>query len=123
MTQPNESQPSPSAQLPNLSGTPPDAVSPALHSQVTGGEGARQVAESVALAAVPGGEVSPMAGVSPNQGSEGGEGSDQGLTPGEQVVTQYVKLPPEALQALKDHSAFLHQQGMLSSITACMQSS
>jgi len=33
------------------------------------------------------------------------------LPPGEQVTTQHVVLPPNVLQMLQEHTAFLHQQG------------
>ncbi|KAL0051806.1 hypothetical protein WJX82_002492 [Trebouxia sp. C0006] len=35
------------------------------------------------------------------------------LPPGEQVMTQHVVLPPNVLQMLQEHTAFLHQQGQL----------
>lgn len=33
------------------------------------------------------------------------------LPPGKQVMTQHVVLPPNVLQMLQEHTAFLHQQG------------
>ena len=109
LTQPNDPQPSPSPPQPNPA-TPPDSASPSLNPQVTDGQGVRQVAEPMAVAALPD-EVSPMAEDSPNQGLEGGERLELGLPPGEQAVTQHMVVPPGALQVLKDHSAFLHKQG------------
>ncbi len=35
------------------------------------------------------------------------------LPPGEQVMTQHVVLPPNVLQMLQEHTAFLHHQGKL----------
>ena len=33
------------------------------------------------------------------------------MPPGEQVMTQHVVLPPNVMQMLQEHTAFLHQQG------------
>ena len=115
LTQPNDRQPSPSPPQPNPSVTPPEAASPGLTPQGTVQTGVGQGVEPMNTARAPT-EVSPMAEDSPNQG---GEGLEQSLPPGEQAVTRHVNVSPEALQVLRDHSAFLHQQGKhLSSVSS-----
>ena len=107
LTQPNEPQPSASSPQPDPSVTPPETASPGLTPQGTAHAGVNQGVKPMNIAQAPS-EVSPMAEDSPEQG---GDGLEQSLPPGEQVVTRHINLSPEALQVLRDHSAFLQQQG------------
>lgn len=105
-------QPSPSPPQPSTAVTPPPNpgvnASPGLHPV---GEGADQGLQASQI--VEGG-VSPMDEEdSPAQRAD--DALEVGLPPGEQVVTQHVLLPSEVQQLLREHSAFLHQQGNVGS--------
>ena len=99
--------PSLSPSQPNAAATPPPnpgvSASPDLHPVGAAADQGLQVAE---------GGVSPMEEEdSPAQNAD--DASDVGLPHGQQVVTQHVLVPSEVQQVLRDHSAFLHEQGTI----------